>query len=108
MLERQESVLFNYMLLVKIRPDMPKPWQAQHEINIEIGVTFLPNICRLRVLKLDILVPLKPLNGFYMLHISVKRRLKAFQRCIIILNPMKNNDFMTYRSRICDNLYCRG
>ena len=61
-MESQESLLFNHMLPVKIRPAISKPWQVEHEINNKIGVTFLPNFCRLRVVKLDI--TLKPLNGF--------------------------------------------
>ena len=45
-MESQESLLFNDMLPVKIRPAIPKPWQVEHEINNKIGVTFLPNFCR--------------------------------------------------------------
>ena len=61
-MESQESLLFNHMLSVKIRPAIPKPWQVKHEINNKIGVTFLPNFYRLRVVKLDI--TLKPLDRF--------------------------------------------
>ena len=61
-MESQESLLFNDMLPVKICPAIPKPWQVEHEINNKIGVTFLPNFCRLRVVQLDI--TLKPLNRF--------------------------------------------
>ena len=47
--ESQESLLFNHMLPVKIRPGIPKPWQVEHEINNKIGVTFfakfLPTSC---------------------------------------------------------------
>ena len=47
--ESQESLLFNHMLPVKIRPAIPKPWQVEHEINNKIGVTFfakfLPTAC---------------------------------------------------------------
>ena len=50
------------MLPVKIRPAISKLWQVEHEINSKIGVTFLPNFCRLCVVKLDI--TLKPLNRF--------------------------------------------
>ena len=38
--ESQKSPLFNYMLLVKVRWAIPKPWQIQNEINIENGVMF--------------------------------------------------------------------
>ena len=41
-----------YALLVKICPAIPKLWQVQHEINIETGITFLPNLCRLCNIKL--------------------------------------------------------
>ena len=48
-MESQESLLFNHMLTVKIRPAIPKPWQVEHEINNKIGVTFfcqiLPTSC---------------------------------------------------------------
>ena len=50
------------MLPVKICPAIPKLWQVEHEINNKIGVTFLQNFWRLRVVKLDI--TLKPLNRF--------------------------------------------
>ena len=36
-MESQESLLFNHMLTVKIRPAIPKPWQVEHEI-IELYV----------------------------------------------------------------------
>ena len=39
-MESQEFLLFNYMLPVKIRPAIPKPWQVKHEINNKIGITF--------------------------------------------------------------------
>ena len=39
-MESQESLLFNHMPPVKIRPAIPKPWQVLHEINNKIGVTF--------------------------------------------------------------------
>ena len=58
-MESQESLLFNHMLPVKIRPAIPKPWQVEHEINNKIGVTFS---AKFRVVKLDI--TLKPLNKF--------------------------------------------
>ena len=61
-MESQESLLFNHMLPVKIHPAIPKPWQVEHEINNKISVTFLPNFCRIRVVKLYI--TLKPLNRF--------------------------------------------
>ena len=53
-MERQESLLFNYMLPVNIRAAIPKRWQVKHEINYKNGVTFLPNFCRLCIVKLDI------------------------------------------------------
>ena len=57
-MESQESLLFNHMLPVKIRPAIPKRWQVEHEINKKIGV-----FCsRFRVVKLDII--LQPLNRF--------------------------------------------
>ena len=62
-MESQESLPFNYMLPVKIRPATPKLWQVEHETNNKIGVTlFAKTFCRLRVVKLDI--TLKPLNRF--------------------------------------------
>ena len=61
-MESQESLFFNHMLAVKIRPAIPKPWQVEHEINNKICVMFLLNFCRLHVVKLDI--TLKPLNIF--------------------------------------------
>ena len=46
---KQESLLFNHMMAEKIRPDIPKPWQVEHEINNKIGVTifakFLTTSC---------------------------------------------------------------
>ena len=53
-MESQESPLFNFMLSVKILQAMPKPWQVQYEINIEIGITFLLNLRRCCVVKLNI------------------------------------------------------
>ena len=48
-MESQESLLFKDMLPVKIRSAIRKPWQVEHEINNEIGVTFfakfLPTSC---------------------------------------------------------------
>ena len=62
-MESQESLLFNHMLPVKIRPAIPKLWQVEHEINNKIGVSLFTKIfCRFRVVKLDI--TLKPLNLF--------------------------------------------
>ena len=62
-MESQESLLFNHMLPVKIRPAIPKLWQVEHEINNKIGVTLFAKIfCQFRVAKLDI--TLKPLNRF--------------------------------------------
>ena len=61
-MESQESLLFNKMLPVKIRPAIPKLWQVEHEINNNIGVALFAKIfCRFRV-KLDI--TFKPLNRF--------------------------------------------
>ena len=58
-MESQESLLFNHMLAVNIRPAIPKPWQVEHEINNKIGVMFFAKFCRLFVVKLDItLIPL--------------------------------------------------
>ena len=62
-MESQESLLFNHMLPVKIRPAIPKPWQVELKINNKIGVTFFAKFCRLRVVKLDI--TLKALNRFF-------------------------------------------
>ena len=43
------SLLFNHMLLVKIRPANSKPRKVEHEINNQIGVMFfakfLPTSC---------------------------------------------------------------
>ena len=51
---------FSYMLLVKIHPAIPEPWQVQHERNIENGFTFfgefVPTLCLKSCLK--------PLNKF--------------------------------------------
>ena len=49
------------MLLVKIRPADPKPWQVEHEIDLnnKIGITFF---AKFLLTKLDI-TP-KPLNDF--------------------------------------------
>ena len=48
-MESQESLPFNHMLAVKIRPAIPKLWQVEHEINNKIGVVFfakfLPTSC---------------------------------------------------------------
>ena len=68
---------------VKIRPAIPKPWQVKHEINNEIGVTFLPNFCRLSVVKLDI--TLKPLNRF--LYAAYHRK----EETLGFLSMYKNN-----------------
>ena len=48
--ENQESLPLNYVLLVKIRPALPKPGQVQHEINIETASHVLPNLYRLCVI----------------------------------------------------------
>ena len=62
-MESQESLLFNHMLPVKIRPAIPKLWQVEYEINNKIGVPLFAKIfCRFCVVKLDI--TLKPLNRF--------------------------------------------
>ena len=61
-MESQESLLFNRMLPVKIRPAIPKTLQVEHEINNKIGSRFLPNFGRFRVVQLDI--TLKPLHRF--------------------------------------------
>ena len=37
-MESQESLLFNHMLTVKIRPAIPKLWQVEHEINNKIDI----------------------------------------------------------------------
>ena len=37
-MESQESLLFNHMLPVKIRPAIPKLWQVEHEINNKIDI----------------------------------------------------------------------
>ena len=37
LMESQESLLFHHMLPVKILQAIPKPWQVQHEINIEMS-----------------------------------------------------------------------
>ena len=37
-MESQESLLFNHMLPVKIRPAIPKLWQVEHEINNKIHI----------------------------------------------------------------------
>ena len=60
--ESQESLLFNHMPSVKIRLDIPKLWQVEHELNNKTGVHFLTNVCRFCVVELDI--TLKPLNRF--------------------------------------------
>ena len=95
-MERQESFQLHYMLHVTMRETNPRPWQVQHEINTEIGVTlfvkFVPILCG---------ISLKTFSGYnYVLHANVKRRLFDFQRCITIINQMKNNDLMTCLSRI--------
>ena len=82
-MDSQESPLFNYMLPVMIRLAIPKPWQVQHEINTEIGVTFFAKF----VLTLCVTY-------------QNKEELLAFQRCITIIIAVKNNDFMTYLKRI--------
>ena len=82
-MDGQESPLFNYKLPAKIYLAIPKPWQVQHEINTEIGITFLAKF-----------VP-----TFCVIYQN-KQKLFAFQRCITIINPVKNNDFMTYLKRI--------
>ena len=45
----QESLLFNYILSVKICVAISKPWQVKLEINNKIGVMvfakFLPTLC---------------------------------------------------------------
>ena len=41
-MESQESPLFNCMLPAIYA--VPKPWQVQHEINIEICVMLLPKL----------------------------------------------------------------
>ena len=51
LMARQESTLFNYMLPVKIRLAIPKPRQAQHEINIEIGIRFFAKFERICVVN---------------------------------------------------------
>ena len=37
-MESQESLLFNHMLPVKIRPAISKLWQVEHEINNKIDI----------------------------------------------------------------------
>ena len=69
------------MLPVKIRAAIPKPWQVEHEINNKIGVTILPNFCRLRVVKLDI----KLLNRFLYAAYHLKEETLGF------LSMYKNN-----------------
>ena len=44
-MESQESFQLHYMLHVKMREANPKPWQVQHEINTEIGITLFVKIC---------------------------------------------------------------
>ena len=61
-MESQESLLFNHMPSVKIRPAISKTWQVEHEINNKICVMFFAKSCRLRVVKLEI--TLKPPNRF--------------------------------------------
>ena len=82
-MKRQESLLFNLTLPVKIRAAIPKPWQVQHEINTEIGVNFfakfVPTLC---------------------VTYQNKEELLAFQRCITIIIAVKYNDFMTYLKRL--------
>ena len=62
----QESLLLNYMLPVKIHAAIPKPWQVKHDkykkIKLASRFFFLPNFCRLCVVKLN--KTLKPLNRF--------------------------------------------
>ena len=43
-MESLESLLFNHMLPVKIRPAIPKLWQVEHELNNKIGVTFFAKL----------------------------------------------------------------
>ena len=82
-MESQEPPLFNYMLFVKIRAAILKPWQVKHEINNKTGVTFLPNFCRLCVVKLDI--TLKPVNRFLYAAYHLKEEILGF------LSMYKNN-----------------
>ena len=71
-MESQESLLFNHMLPVKIRPAIPKLWQVEHEINNKIGVALFAKIfCRFHVVELDI--TLKPLNRFFISSIPSQR-----------------------------------
>ena len=37
-MESQESLLFNHMLPVQIRPAIPKLWQVEQEINNKIDI----------------------------------------------------------------------
>ena len=77
--ENQEPPLLNYMLLVKIRVAIPKPWQVQHEMNIEIGVIFSAKFVPTFVVELY--ASLKNFNRFFSPLTSIKRRLFAFQQC---------------------------
>ena len=62
-MESQESLLFNHMLPVKIRPAINRLWQVECEIKNKIGVALFTKIfCQFHVVKLDI--TLKPLNRF--------------------------------------------
>ena len=64
-----------------VRPTL-KLWQVEHEI-IKLASRFLPNICRLRVVKLDI--TLKPLNRFLYAAYHLKEETLSF------LSVYKNN-----------------
>ena len=85
-MESQESLLYNYMPSVKIRAAIPKLCQVQHEINIEISLTFCQYFADFVLLNS---ISLKPLNRFF----HRKEETLIFHRCIKIIIPMQINDF---------------